>query len=480
MTELLQTVRGARPHGKRPLRAAAAQSERSQLPNRRQKFLKMIALGLLACSLLYLIIRHSVPAGLTTNFPNVALSLNSKTPDAVVAVVQQAVYDEAKRRIVEASGQKDGGGLVQEPIDLDALRAQLVSVLKVSPLNATAFRLLAQIAGLEGDTKTTRQMMRLATKLSPNETLATNFMMNEALASNNARAALHYADILMRSSSQASNYVAPIVGRLFEVPAAQGELMKQLASNPPWRAQVLGSIPTSGLVDYQAPLLVFAAMADSQSPVTEKETSGYVNYLLQKRLYPFAHSVWRQFLPDSDKKDDGLLFNGSFERQPSGLPFDWTIGQNSETKAGIYARPDDASHAALLIRFGVTRTTFPTIQETIVLTPGEYHFTGRLRGELQARRGLQWRLTCVEGTVAGESGMFLGRVPDWKSFEFNVKIPAEKCAAQYVQLTHMARSPSEQLASGYMWFDELKILPAPASPLSEPRPSASDPGQSPR
>jgi hypothetical protein len=40
-----------------------------------------------------------------------------------------------------------------------------------------------------------------------------------------------------------------------------------------------------------------------------------------------------------------------------------------------------------------------------------------------------------------------------------VSIPKEKCDAQYLQLVHLARSPSEQLASGYMWFDNLKIQP---------------------
>jgi len=71
-----------------------------------------------------------------------------------------------------------------------------------------------------------------------------------------------------------------------------------------------------------------------------------------------------------------------------------------------------------------------------------------MTGEILSRRGLQWRVTCVEGAGVGESQMFLGRFPKWQGFTFEISVPAENCAAQHVDLVHMARSPSEQFASG--------------------------------
>jgi hypothetical protein len=203
---------------------------------------------------------------------------------------------------------------------------------------------------------------------------------------------------------------------------------------------------------------VLLALKDTPNPPREKELVGYINYLLQNKLYAFAYSSWLQFLPRDRFGQVAYLFNGSFEQQMSGVPFDWMIGSGSEVIAGVYARPDNGDKRALFISFGQMRGVFPTIRQMTVLRPGAYRFTGNINGEMLARRGLQWRVTCVEGGLAGESQMLLGRFPKWASFQFDIVIPEDKCAAQYVELGHMARSPSEQLATGSVWFDDLAIV----------------------
>ena len=48
-----------------------------------------------------------------------------------------------------------------------------------------------------------------------------------------------------------------------------------------------------------------------------------------------AYNTWLQFLPKADLENIGLLTNASFEREPSGLPFDWRLGKGKNALAEI-------------------------------------------------------------------------------------------------------------------------------------------------
>jgi hypothetical protein len=63
--------------------------------------------------------------------------------------------------------------------------------------------------------------------------------------------------------------------------------------------------------------------------------------------------------------------------------------------------------------------------------------------------------------------MVIGVAPVWKDFEFSFTVPSTDCRAQYVRLTLDARSASEQLVSGAIWYNGLRI--ARASHITEPQ-----------
>ena len=94
-----------------------------------------------------------------------------------------------------------------------------------------------------------------------------------------------------------------------------------------------------------------------------------------------------------------------------------------------------------------------------MLAPGTYHLSGQLKGVLRGRRGLVWRMFCADGGrgALGESAMFLDVGANWRPFEFPIVVPNAGCRAQRLSLELDARSASEQLVTGSMWFDELQI-----------------------
>jgi hypothetical protein len=57
----------------------------------------------------------------------------------------------------------------------------------------------------------------------------------------------------------------------------------------------------------------------------------------------------------------------------------------------------------------------------------------------------------------GQSKMILGSFPDWRAFEFPLIVPENGCTAQIIELKLAARSPSEKLAFGAIWFDDFTI-----------------------
>ena len=164
----------------------------------------------------------------------------------------------------------------------------------------------------------------------------------------------------------------------------------------------------------------------------------------------------------------GFVINGEFEAQPSGLPFDWTIKPGNGVTVAVEPLPQDPTGHALSVIFSQGRANFVPVVQLTMLTPGAYTFATRIKGQMSGRRGLLWRIACVEKPkdALAQSPNSLGKNPDWAVQEFNFTIPVQGCQAQYLKLELDARSASEQLVSGAVWYDDVAIK-RKASPASD-------------
>ena len=113
----------------------------------------------------------------------------------------------------------------------------------------------------------------------------------------------------------------------------------------------------------------------------------------------------------------------------------------------------------LNLEFGGIRVQFKPITELIVLVPGGYNFNGHWRGNLVGPRGLVWQIACVDQMKAlGSSPMLIGAAVRRSEFEFSFTVPEVGCKAQVVSLVLDARSTSETLVQGSVWFHDLDIV----------------------
>jgi hypothetical protein len=461
--------------------------------------LKLRTAVLAGCALLlaWLVMSRSLAAYLADVAPQAALRLNAGQPEALTNLADRMLNDsggttgragatDQTSAPQQDAGTDTSGGTANEgansalanrafsafdlisqkqSIDLPAVRAAAEAGLRNGPLNARALRLLGQVSDAAKNDTDAARFMQAAAKLSLHDNLADSWLMLKSFAAKDYQATVYYADILLRTSPELSQYVVPILARIAEDKGSGGLIKTALAGDPPWRDLFFQLLPTS-ITDARTPLDLLLALRTSATPPPPEDVNRYLNFLVQHKMYELAYYTWLQFLPAEELRNAGLLYNGGFEIAPTGSPFDWIMPQGSGVTVDIEARPDGDSGQALLLNFQYGRVDYASVAQLIMLAPGRYHFAGRVKGELVGPRGLKWRIACAEtrGNRLAEGPMINGRVPSWSDTGFDFTVPAQNCRAQYLSLDLDARMASESFVNGSVWFDDLQISRLASAP----------------
>ena len=435
--------------------------------------------------LAWVVVSRGLVAHLAATDPNLALRLNPGYSGALVRLADIALQTElsppeaahadraagapasdasedgrlnlwakfASRVVAASQGDTRTPPLSLDPKTAAQIRAWARQALIRDPLNAGALRILGQVA----DAKDASKLMQAAVRRSIRESIAVYWLMQKSTNEGDFASALHYADILLRTQSNITPLLMPTLAKIVESRPPGDVLKALLVHNPPWRAQFFQDLPTA-VGDPRALLEIFLALRGTPAPPTSYELGQYLHFLIGHRDYDLARYTWLQFLPPERLRNLGFLYNGSFEQPLSGLPFDWEYYAGSGVTIDIAQRPGSDHQHALFLEFGEGRVDFKGVSQLLMLPPGEYRLTGKYRGTLKGRRGLVWRIAC-DATAAqlGTSPMVLGSAPSWQTFEVGFKVPVADCPAQRLQLDLDARSESEQLISGSIWYDDLNI-----------------------
>ncbi len=436
--------------------------------------------------LAFLILSHSFAAYYAETAPDLALSLNADQPTALVRLARSRLTalelesragsetnnsDEGSSRLsgfssnaslvgsaVEGAEPKRGQAAMRAADDHSEIRSLAERALTADPLNATALYLLGRVAELEGKTARATDFMSAAVHRSRRETGAALHMLRRGWEARDNAQVLELTDAILRTAPGMRRHLVPLLARMAEDDKARLLLTERIIQNPPWRAEFLSDLPRA-VTDARTPLNILLELRDTPAPPKAADLRGYLDFLIQNGFYELAYYAWLQFLPPEDLSNTGLLFNGNFARDSSGLPFDWNISRGAGATIQMLAASGVESGRALQIEFGHGRIEFGRISQMILLAPGTYRFAGRVRGEVAGRRGLVWRIACAshEKLDLAEIQLPLGRAPAWRRFETEFTVPAAECSIQRVRLTHDARSASEQFISGVLWIAELSI-----------------------
>jgi hypothetical protein len=311
--------------------------------------------------------------------------------------------------------------------------------------------------------------MEAAGRLSIRESYAVFWLLQRAQAAGDETAVIQKADTLLRTRGRSVPLVVPVLAQLVEKNQATSGVAALLATNPPWRPAFFSALPQS-ITDARTPLYLLLGLQGTAHPPSEREIASYLAFLMGRNFPELAYYAWLQFLPTEQFARLTPLNNGGFESAPSGVPFDWTLSQGSGVTSEIRYVPGQQSGQALFVEFTQGRAEFPGVTQTTLLGPGTYTLTGKFMGTLVGTRGLVWRVTCLGKGPISQTEQLRGDIPKWRKFSQPFTIPAEGCRAQQIRLELDARSASEQLVSGSLWFDDVAITRGP-TPGSETRPA---------
>ncbi|MFV0296593.1 MAG: tetratricopeptide repeat protein [Hyphomicrobiaceae bacterium] len=452
----------------------------------------------MGAALVWLLVTHTLVAYLAKENPGLALELAPGNPPALIQQAAKIIskieaehpgsrelsalptFEPSRVGIIAATARQmsaDEGPdktnearprPVTQPLtttDRDHLRkarGMIKRALERAPLTARAWTLLGRIEDLETPaadwSEKAEKYYREAARLSLHQSHAIYWLMRRNMDRQNDKAALVRADQLLRTNPNAAPFVIPALAQLAEAPLSNGAVKALLNNNPPWRHQFFSSV-TNYITDARTPLDLLLATQKTPAPATIEDWRNYIKFLIHKGFYQLAYSSWLQLLPKDQLRNAGTVFNSGFETEFSGLPFDWVVSKG--TGARIHRAPDplDGNNMALELEFVTGRIEFGGVSEIIALAPGTYILKGRLRGELTGKRGLVWSVSCLPKTSEplAETPMQFGMTPRWKTFELQFVVPRQRCETQMLHLRLDARSASEKLVRGTMWYDDIKI-----------------------
>ncbi len=423
--------------------------------------LKLVLLVFIGLVLEWQVVSRSVVSFLAGVKPELAVRISPSDGIALGALAERRYLAADAERVAAEEKAKAGdtGQAIRIP---EARLAEIGDLAKRAladlPLDARTLAVLGATSDAQGDKPKARALMTLAAKLTHQETIAELWLLDDALKTRSFDAAAIKADTVLRTKPNAMPLIAPVLARMAEDGEAAASVGRLLATAPPWRAQFFTEIAFNGS-DPLTPMRLLVDLKKTSKPATNAEYGPYLRTLVTRKLYANAYYTWLQSLSDEQLESVGYVFNGGFEQEPSGSPFDWTINQGAGVSIEFIDGPDVFGTRALRVDLGHGRIEFGGVEETLSLAPGRYRLGMKLRGSLAGRRGLRWQITCLDAAIEplAETPMFLGVARNWQDVAVAFEVPQSGCEAQRLALVLAARSASEQFVTGQIWYDEVKI-----------------------
>lgn len=353
--------------------------------------------------------------------------------------------------------------LAATPPDVAGARRLATEALAESPLNIRPLSVLARAATADQDTAKEAEFRGLIAERTLRDFPTLLWQFEQQANRQDYAAMMETADAILRQNMAVPGalYVMNRMTALMTDEKARGPMAAKLSTPSTWRRTFLDTAASKGDIDAFPELM---ALIQPDNPIRIGSSWNlYFNRLIPNGASRMAYAVWVGLIDLDPAGSLGLLYNGGFEQNATGLPFDWTItparGMEIVRDTEIHA----GGAASLRVTFGGGETNFNNLQQTLILDPGRYRFSGQVRmDDLRNARGMRLALYCYRpgpGLLA-QSPLFSG-TSDWKRFSVDFEVPPQFCDYQTLRFELPARSNIEKRIEGSIWLDDLDIVPVP-------------------
>jgi len=326
-----------------------------------------------------------------------------------------------------------------------------------APFNVTALRVLGLTEARSGRESEADDILTLAGNWSLRDDPAHAWLVERRLRRGDFASAFAHADTLLRRRSD----VQPQIFRLFTVAGEQDPqralpvVADLMSARPAWRDAYLASLEGSPQ-QLQLAANYAVLLQAGRAPMSNEELAHLYRNLLRRDQYAaMAQIRGRLNRPPPSK----AVTNGDFADLAAPEPFQWRFVQ----KAGIVADivEDDLRPANLALRIDYDGYASGIIAEQLLLLPpGAYRFSTGIRIESGGPTARAvWTIWCATGggTVASIPVVGTADSSEWKTLSAPL-IVTSACPAQWLRLE--AR-PEDRRSPTVMWFDNLRVSPAP-------------------
>ncbi|QFU74628.1 hypothetical protein EY643_02580 [Halioglobus maricola] len=364
---------------------------------------------------------------------------------------------ELKARFVERNA-----GDELSPAALEEISALLRVAIANDPARGSAVSHLA-LTQQDRGVGQAAQLAALADSLAPVEPRNQRNLARFAFEADDLQGAVVHTARAMVGAPESASRFFPLLMDVAAAPQAR-EVLMAIARDPtpfPWWNAFFAHV-AGNAEDLDALRALVQLREQSVAlPLQEYERNLYINRLRKEGLVAEAYMHWVNGLSKAQLSTLGYLYDGSFE-QPfaNDSGFGWVARppRNSGiriTRGDTYGASGDQ---ALRVSFRGKRVRFSHLYQQVFLPAGDFILSGQVRpDQLEARRGLQWRLYCSAGSsgLLGESELIVG-TGDWREFEFSAAVPPE-CSGQILKLYSAGNRDVDHELKGTVWFDDMQI-----------------------
>ncbi len=388
------------------------------------RILSLILVGALSILAAWRIVAHTVADALAERDPQAALRWIPEHPQAQLVL--------ARRQLAEG--------------DRSAAASTAHRLLESEPLQGDAWSLLGDISATIGSRDDARSAYESALSLTPRNSSARLWLIDDDLTRGDYPTALEHIDRLLRSAPALRSGILAFLAKLAADPQFRESLVPVLAASPAWRGNFLRQLPRNA--DPETVDAVLAGLR-KEGVLTVEEHAQWIENLIVRGDWSQAYARWVGTLPDPVILP--LIYNGDFAHQPTGKGFDWRIpeiiGASVDVVPGVRARIDYRNR----------RISMAGPEQALLLGPGSYRLTARMRPhDLRADRGLEWAVICAGSrSVAGRTPPIKGS-GGWRNLSTAVQIP-QGCNGQWLRFQNAVHIPALQTVSGEIEIEWVTI-----------------------
>ena len=338
-------------------------------------WIKIVVISVVTAYLAWLSFIHAVANITWDRNPDVALYY---VPDHPLAL---------SRKADELFAQK------QDPATLAKVEAMAKQSLRGGALNPVAIRVLGYVADVRGDTKKARELMLLSQKVSRRDFGTQLWLIEDAVARNDKKAALYHYDIAMRTTPSSFPILFPTLTGALNDPEVRVALAPIVRQAPSWLPVYLGDAINS----IENPANLAEVVVKAGGLPDEEAYRGLSNSLLGQLAAKNKFPAFRQFYLSLKGAGRAAFQSASLTKDTVNIPYPamgWQVVENPGI-GGSFSQANNKGQFSVSA-FAGSGERGELMRKMLFLDPGSYRFRvqySALDGVSDAE--IRWDLYCV-------------------------------------------------------------------------------------